>query len=47
MTAKAPTLDPVVRRAIRATLLALAEDPFTDEATRLDVAAMLTATAPA
>lgn len=44
--AKAPTLEPAVRRALRATLLALADDPSTDEATRADIGAMLFATAP-
>ena len=45
--AKAPVFEPAVRRALRATLLALADDPSTDEATRADIGAMLSATAPA
>lgn len=39
--AAAPAFEPAVRRAVRATLDALARDPSTDEATRADVAAML------
>jgi len=42
--ATAPTFEPAVRSAVRATLHALARDPCTDEATRADVVAMLTAT---
>jgi hypothetical protein len=44
--AKAPTLDAAARRAVRATLHALANDPSTDEVTRADAVAMLSATAP-
>jgi hypothetical protein len=44
--ATAPTLEPAVRRAVRATLHALAADPSTDEATRADVVALLSATGP-
>lgn len=44
--ARAPTLQPAARRALRATLRALADDPSIDDTTRLDVIAMLTATAP-
>jgi len=44
--AKASTLEPAVRRAVRATLLALSDDPSTDEATRADLAALLSATTP-
>jgi hypothetical protein len=44
--AKASTLEPAVHRAIRATLLALSDDPSTDEATRADLVALLSATAP-
>jgi hypothetical protein len=43
--AEEPRLKPSVRRALRATLYALAEDPSTDEATRADVLAMLSVTA--
>jgi uncharacterized protein (DUF924 family) len=42
--ATALTLEPAVRCAVRATLHALASDPLTDEGTRADVVAMLTAT---
>jgi len=41
VVATAPTFEPVVRLAVRATLHALACDPSTDEATRADVVAML------
>jgi hypothetical protein len=41
--AAAPTLEPAARCAVRATLHALACDPLTDEGTRADAAAMLTA----
>jgi hypothetical protein len=44
--AGAPTFEPAVRRALRATLLAIADDPATDEAMRADIGAMLAATAP-
>lgn len=42
--ATAPTLEQAVRRAVRATLHAIAADPSTDEATRADVVALLSAT---
>ena len=42
--AKAATLEPAVRLAVRTTLQALADDPSTDVATRADVVAMLSAT---
>jgi hypothetical protein len=44
--ALAPAFEPAVRRAVRATLRALASDPLTDDATRVDVVAMLCATEP-
>ncbi|MGZ4391502.1 MAG: hypothetical protein ACXVRK_05185 [Gaiellaceae bacterium] len=44
--AEAPTFEPAVRRAVRATLQALADDPSTDEATRADAVAMLSVTGP-
>ena len=45
VVAQAPMLEPAVRRAIRTTLQALAEEPSVDPATRADVVAMLSATA--
>jgi hypothetical protein len=42
--ALAPTLEPAVRGAVRATLHALAADPSIDEPTRADVIALLSVT---